>query len=333
MSDGTPSDVPAIPNLNLDFLSGPLGFLQDLPAVGGIFATLGDVFSDLNYMIWGVLVMVVVTWVVVFKTPIGLRLRAVGEHPRAADTVGISVYGVRYAAVIFSGMLAAAGGAYLTIGFVGSFNENITAGRGFIALAAVICGNWRPFQTAAICLLFGFSQALAQRLAGLLGVGRSPDRRALPGPPVRHHADRRRRRDRPLDATRRQWPSLQEVLRTGPRAMPVRAGPWSSACSRCCVMPVAIAATRWSDDYDLLHAGLAIPIGLLVGAAAISLSRSARQRNERSLGRAGGERAARIGRVLGVIAICIALTGVISLGRLRAARVSRFARIGPVGAC
>ncbi len=148
--EGTPTDIPAIPNISL----GPI---KDI-------AFVGDIFGDLNLMIWGAIVLVVVSWFVMFKTTIGLRIRSVGEHPRAADTVGINVYATRYAAVVISGMLAAMGGAYLSIGFVGSFNENMTAGRGFIALAALIFGSWRPFGAAAACLLFGFSSALAQRL-------------------------------------------------------------------------------------------------------------------------------------------------------------------------
>ena len=96
-------------------------------------------------------------------------------------------------------MLAAAGGAYLSIGFVNSFGENMTAGRGFIALAALIFGNWRPYGAAAACLLFGFSSALAQRLPEY-SQSASVLFQALP---VRPHADRRRRRDRPLRSRRR----------------------------------------------------------------------------------------------------------------------------------
>jgi simple sugar transport system permease protein len=162
--DGIPADVPEIPSVDLGILDGALGWLAELPVVGSPFGLLGAVLGDLNLMIWAALILVAASWFVLFRMPIGLRIRAVGEHPGAADTVGISVYGVRYASVVVSGMLAACGGAYLSIGFVGSFNENMTAGRGFIALAALIFGNWRPFGAAAACLLFGFSSALAFRL-------------------------------------------------------------------------------------------------------------------------------------------------------------------------
>ena len=148
--EGTPTDI-----------SGHPGGASRVPDGVPFF---GEVFADLNLMIWIAIILIPLSWVVLFKTPLGLRIRAVGEHPKAADTVGISVYRIRYGAVVLSGMLSASGGAYLSIGFLNSFNENMSAGRGFIALAAVIFGNWRPFGAAAACLLFGFSSALAQRL-------------------------------------------------------------------------------------------------------------------------------------------------------------------------
>jgi simple sugar transport system permease protein len=122
--------------------------------------------GDLSLLTWGSFVLAIVAYIVLFNTPIGLRIRACGEHPRAADTVGINVYLVRYSCVVLSGLLAAVGGVYLSLGPEGNgtFIPQITAGRGFIALAAVIFGNWRPGGAFAAAILFGFSSALALRL-------------------------------------------------------------------------------------------------------------------------------------------------------------------------
>jgi general nucleoside transport system permease protein len=154
-ANGTPgTGIPGIPDINLTFLGN--GFI-------------GQVFGSLNLMVWLMFALIIVSYIVMFRTSIGLRIRAVGEHPRAADTVGISVYGVRYVAVTLSGVIASLGGAFLSIGYTHSFTENLTAGRGFIGLAALIFGNWRPFGAFAAALLFGFSTALQFRVGSVWG--------------------------------------------------------------------------------------------------------------------------------------------------------------------
>ena len=147
---GTPGDVPRVPDLSL-----PL--IKDIPFVG-------NAIGEASLLTWLALILVPLLALYLFRTPGGLRLRSVGEKPRAADSVGVPVLRTRYLAVVSSGALAALGGVYLSIALVGSFNQGMTDGRGFIALAAVIFGNWRPGGALAGALLFGFSSAVAQRL-------------------------------------------------------------------------------------------------------------------------------------------------------------------------
>ncbi|MCW2926540.1 MAG: transporter permease [Thermoleophilia bacterium] len=138
--EGSPPDVSKPPNI------GPADFSFSILVLLAIAAVVGTSY-------------------VIFRTPFGLRLRSVGEHPRAADTVGINVYRMRYIAVLTSGALAGAAGAFISFN-VGSYTENMVAGNGFIALAALIFGKWKPVPVMLACLLFGLSQGLATRLPG-----------------------------------------------------------------------------------------------------------------------------------------------------------------------
>ena len=151
-----------------------------LPAVlsGALFLSSGSTpqvpqedlvpaFGDISVLSVLAVVVALATGYVLYRTPFGLRLRAVGENPEAADAAGVRVQRIRYAAVIISGILAAIGGAYLSVGQSSLFTRNMTAGRGFIALAALIFGKWRPVPTMLACLLFGLADAITIQMQGV----------------------------------------------------------------------------------------------------------------------------------------------------------------------
>jgi simple sugar transport system permease protein len=125
------------------------------------------ILTEVSVVSLAALLVVLATRYVLYGTPFGLRLRAVGEKPDAADAAGVRVLRLRYTAVILSGVLAGVGGAYLSIGQSSLFTRNMTAGRGFIALAALIFGKWRPVQTMLACVLFGFADALTIQMQGV----------------------------------------------------------------------------------------------------------------------------------------------------------------------
>jgi simple sugar transport system permease protein len=148
------------------FSAIPIPFLSDIPVIG-------PVLFDNPPITYLTLILVVVVHVALFYTRWGLRTRAVGEHPRAADTVGINVNRYRYVNTTIGGMLAGLAGAFLVLEAVGQFQEGMTAGRGFISLAAMIFGNWNPFGALGAATLFGYTQALQNELL-LAGVTTVP---------------------------------------------------------------------------------------------------------------------------------------------------------------
>jgi simple sugar transport system permease protein len=141
----------------------------NIPVIDKI-PVLGQLLSGHKPIVYIALAAVPVSYYVLFRTRFGLRLRAVGENPEAADTAGVSVSRMRYAGVLLSGLLAGVGGAYLSIGQNSLFTRNMTAGRGFIALAALIFGKWHPVGAFLACLLFGFADAIAIRMQGVVDI-------------------------------------------------------------------------------------------------------------------------------------------------------------------
>ena len=137
---------------------------EHVPVLGTIYK---EIISGHNLLVWVALFSVIVTGYVVFRTAFGLRLRAVGEKPEAVDSAGVSVSGLRFQAVIIAGVLCGIAGTYLSTAHGAGFIREMAAGKGYIALAALIFGKWRPVPALLACLMFGFMEALAARLQGV----------------------------------------------------------------------------------------------------------------------------------------------------------------------
>jgi len=156
---------------------GAASALQGVPGVGAFLGpVVGEGLLSHNILVYGALLLVAAVWWLLYRTRFGLRLRAVGENPHMVDAAGVSVTRLRYAALTLNGLLCGLAGGYLVLAQNASFAPNMTAGRGFMALAAMIFGNWRPVPALWACLLFGFLDAAAIRLQGvhLPGIGEVP---------------------------------------------------------------------------------------------------------------------------------------------------------------
>ena len=157
--------TPQLPN-TARFNSIDLPFaqaLEDVPVIGQIYS---EVISGHSLLVYAAFAAVPITWYVLYRTRFGLRLRAVGENPGAVDTAGISVTWLRYRAVIITGLLCGLAGTYLAIAQSAGFGKDMTAGKGFIALAALIFAKWKPINALGACFLFGFLDAVAIRMQG-----------------------------------------------------------------------------------------------------------------------------------------------------------------------
>ena len=167
--------TPSLPS-TARFMPTPLPLaetLRDIPYFGPFYA---EVLSGHNLLVYVALLAVPLTWWIVYRTRFGLRLRAVGENPLAVDTAGISVIRMRYSAVLICGILTGIAGTYLSIAQNAAFGRDMTAGQGYIALAALIFGKWRPFPAFFACLMFGLLDAISIRLQGveIEGIGEIP---------------------------------------------------------------------------------------------------------------------------------------------------------------
>ena len=188
LTDFLLSQIPDDPEIK-QYLNEPL-ILEKVPISGLVdIPVIGPTLFNQTLLVYIMYASVLFVTLLLFQTPWGLRVRSVGEHPKAADTVGINVNRIRWQAILIGGVFAGLGGAFFTVGSTGTFDSNASAGNGFIALAAVIMGRWHPVGATLAALLFGFCFDAAEPA----GVPRQDPGELLRALAVPRHRDRRRR--------------------------------------------------------------------------------------------------------------------------------------------